>query len=144
MDSSEHHGGPPFHGIVYGNIVHSVCLAGMVVAIIGTMLCVVGVSCFAENELVLRALWSGKTSAEIWTVATGQPVQGHWYLGKLGTSDGIAMLGMAICCTAAVFGIWGACLAMLIGRRKERKLFLILTVIVGTILILSLLGVVSG
>jgi uncharacterized membrane protein len=65
---------------------------------------------------------------------------GHWYLGKLGYGDAIAMLGIAVSCFAAVIGMWGATFAMF---RDKEKLYAAFALIVALLLTLCALGIIS-
>ena len=58
----------------------------------------------------------------------------------LSKPDAIAMLGIAIGCLAAMFGMWGAFFQML---RRGRKLYLIFALVIAVILTLSALGIIS-
>lgn len=134
---------PPLAGIVYGDFAYWIALAGMVIGIIGIILYLGEMNQFVDAKLFLSQLWSAKTAPEIWKMATGKLIHGHWYLHKLSYSDGLAMLGVGICCLSAVFGMWASCITMLTGKGKIGTLFFILAAVVTVILTLSALGIIA-
>jgi hypothetical protein len=142
MDEQRQISEQPRYGLVYGEIVYWMSLAGMAVAVIGSVLCGLGVGEFADSSTVLADLWAGAKAPEIWENATGAPVQGHWYLHQLGTADGISMLGVAICSVASLIAMWTSCIFMLCEREKrERPLFIALAAAVAAILTVSITGI---
>lgn len=134
---------PPLAGIVYGDFVYWITITGMVISIIGIVLYLGGMHQFVDAKFLLSQLWSAKTAPEIWKIATGETIHGHWYLHKLSYSDALAMLGIGICCLSAVIGMWASCITMLTSKGKIGALFFILAAVVAVILTLSALGVIA-
>jgi hypothetical protein len=132
---------PPREGIVYGEIAYWLLLIGMMVAIVGSVIYIASQG-YVDKTCLLTHLWQGDDIHAIWEECAGasEVPQGHWYLGMLSQPDAIAMLGIAISCIAAVFGMWGAFFQML---RSGRKLYLIFALIIAVILTLSALGIIS-
>ncbi|MFO7898923.1 MAG: DUF1634 domain-containing protein [Planctomycetota bacterium] len=130
-------------GVVYGECTFWIGILGMSIGIVGMVLYFAGAGSFFDSEALLDGLWAGKRARVIWREAAGGDVEpGHWYLARLSTSDGIAMLGVAISCTAAIVGIWAATLTMWI-KNQEPKLFVLLALILAVLLLLSATGVLS-
>lgn len=134
----------PLFGIVYGEIVYWIAVVGVVVGITGVAMHLSNAGSQESSVQALDALWAGKSAAEIWGADADTEGMGHWYLKELRTGNGLAMLGVAMCCAAAVFGLFGGCIAMFTSRGREPVLYMILAVIVLVLLSLSVIGVVSG
>ncbi|MDI6792867.1 MAG: DUF1634 domain-containing protein [bacterium] len=133
---------PPLAGIVYGDFAYWMTLIGMVIGSIGIGMSLAGVKSFSDPTALISHLLAGHDLHTIWEKSAGEVVHGHWYLSKLSYSDAIAMLGVAICCFAAVFGTWGSVVAML-RETKKQYLYLILAIIIAVILTLSAIGILS-
>lgn len=134
---------PRLSGIVYGECAYWLALAGMVVAIVGMVMYMLKMNQFFDGQTLMAALWEGKDTDTIWKLASGGKVQyGHWYLKNLGTSDGLAMLGIGISCVAGVVGIWGSVVAMIAAKEKP-YIFLVFALIIAVILVCSAAGLIS-
>ncbi|MDL1956580.1 MAG: DUF1634 domain-containing protein [Candidatus Desulfofervidus auxilii] len=131
----------PLAGIVYGEIVYWITFIGMIVAVIGAAIYLFGGPQYAKSSCVLSLLWEGEDVHEIWEKCAGHAIHGHWYLKKLGSGDGLGMLGIAFSCIAAVVGVWVSAFTML--KEKEKILYPFLAFIVAVILTLSALGIIS-
>ena len=132
---------PPRAGIVYGEIAYWILIVGLMVAIVGSVIYIASDG-YVNKTCLLDHLWQGADIHTIWEECAGasEPPQGHWYLGMLSQPDGIAMLGIAISCLAAVFGTWGAFVQMV---RSRERLYPIFALIIAIILTLSALGIIS-
>jgi hypothetical protein len=134
---------PRLSGIVYGECAYWLAIAGMIIAAIGLVMYMFKVNQFFDAQQLMAALWEGKDTDTIWKLATGDNVQyGHWYLKNLGYSDGLAMLGIGVCCVAGVVGIWGSVIAMIVKKEKP-YIFLVFALIIAIILIASAAGLIS-
>ncbi len=125
-------------GLVYGELVYRIALVGMILGTVGILIVWAGGPSFADHEQVLRALWRGERVAEIW-IAGGVPASGHWYLRALGSGDGVAMLGVVMCCAASLVGTWGAVVTMLTARGRERAIHIFIALVVAVVLTVSAL-----
>jgi hypothetical protein len=134
----------PRFGIVYGEIVYWLAIVGMVVGIIGVTMHLRSPGSEESSSRALDALWAGGTASEIWGPGVDTVSMGHWYLDELSTGNGLAMLGVAMCCASAVFGLFGGCIAMFRSKGRERPLYMILAVVVLVLLSLSVMGIASG
>lgn len=138
----------PIAGIVYAEIAYWFVIVGIVVAITGSLICLISNS-YVDNTLMLDYLWEGENVETIWISSSEleEPPRGHWYLDILSYGDGIAMLGIAICSLGALFGMWGAFIAMLRSRERfyagSTRLYLLFAGTVAVILTLSALGIIS-
>jgi hypothetical protein len=131
---------PPFAGVVYGEITYWVVLAGMLISLSGVIMILTTESNYIDSACLLNDLWAGKDPGEIWETCTGVHEEGHWYLNKLNTGDGIAMLGIALSCLAAVMGVWLSSFALL---RSREMLFFVFSVITAIILTASSTGLIN-
>lgn len=136
------HPKPPVAGVIYGNICYWIVLVGILVAIVGMVMYFASDGYF-DKEILLDGLWGGEVIEGIWADAAGveDVPHGHWYLSTslLSNGDVVAMLGIAICCVAAVVGMWGA----LVGTvRSRERLYAVLALIIAVILTLSAVGII--
>ena len=139
--SSESRPKPPLSGVIYGELAYWVVLIGMIVSIIGVSLILTTDKNYIDSSCLLNNLWAGNSPSEIWERCAGTHPEGHWYLEKLGTGDGIAMLGIAFACLAAVLGVWASIFALI----KDREhLFVVFAFIVAIILTASALGIIQA
>ena len=132
---------PPTAGIIYGEITYWLLIVGTIVAIVGIAIYMMSGG-YVNQTCLLNHLWGGADVSTIWKECAGavKLPEGHWYLGMLSQGDGIAMLGIAISCLAAVFGIWGAFIGLL---RSRERVYIILALMIAVILTLSALGVIT-
>ena len=132
---------PPREGIIYGEIAYWTLLLGVMIAVVGSAIYMTTQG-YVDKSCLLGHLWQGADIHTIWGECAGvsEPPHGHWYLGMLSKPDGIAMLGIAISCLAAVFGMWGAVFQMV---RSKGRLYLILALIIAVIITFSALGILS-
>ena len=132
---------PPREGIVYGEIAYWLLIIGVIIAIVGSVI-YMATQGYVDKTCLLDRLWQGDDIHTIWgecAGVSGTP-QGHWYLGMLSQPDGIAMLGIAISCLAAVFGMWGVAFQMV---RSRGRLYLVFALLIAVVLTLSALGILS-
>lgn len=139
---------PPLSGVIYGEFAFWVAMLGMVIGIIGAIWYLSGGAHVMDAKLVLSHIWKGDSAEKIWEVTTGHEIiHGHWYLHKLSFSDGLALLGVGVCCFSAVLGMWGAFLGMLLSSEEKGRrmyiLYLILVLVMAVILTSSAAGVIS-
>ena len=131
---------PPSAGVVYGEIAYWLAITGVIIALIGSVMYFIAEGYF--EACMLDHLWQGDDAHIIWEECAGvaEVPHGYWYLDVLLHGDAVAMLGIAVACTAAAFGVWGATLAMLY---KRERLYTIFALVVAAILTLSALGILS-
>jgi hypothetical protein len=130
-------------GIIYGDCAFWIALVGMFVGLIGIIIYFFGNNQFFDANILINHLLAGKDADTIWRQATeGEVIYGHWYLNKFGFSDAISMLGISICCCAAVVGAWGSVIGMIVNKEKP-YLFLVFALIISVILTCSAAGLIS-
>ena len=132
---------PPLSGIVYGEVAYWMALVGVIISIVGMGMYFTSETNYVNSKCLLSSLWAGKDAHTIWEECAKNVPHSHWYLEKLNTGDGVAMLGIALSCLAAVIGVWLSFLTML--KEKERVLFVAMSFIVAAILTASALGIIS-
>jgi len=138
----------PVAGIVYSQITYWLVLLGMIITLVGTILCMASDGS-PSNSYLVDLLWKGYDSQTIWEkyASLDEYRHGHWYLRLLPEADGIAMLGIAICCVAAVLGMWGASIAMLRSRERIQvslnRLYFVFALVATVVLTLSALGIIA-
>jgi hypothetical protein len=130
---------PPVTGVIYGRICFWIVIVGIIVAVVGIVMYFASDGYF-DQELLLDSLWDGENVEGIWEASAGvtSVPHGHWYLSILSHGDVIAMLGIAICCFAAVVGMWGAFVATV---RSGDRLYATFALIIAVILTCSAVGV---
>ncbi len=130
---------PPLAGVIYGRICYWIVMLGILVAVVG-MIIYFASDGHMDKAQFLDLLWDGEEAEVIWETASidGEVPEGHWFLSALSHGDVIAMLGIAICCLAAVIGMWGA----LVGTvRSGERMYALFALIVSCILTASAMGV---
>ncbi|AGK60368.1 hypothetical protein Asulf_00336 [Archaeoglobus sulfaticallidus PM70-1] len=132
---------PPLAGVVYGEIAYWVVLIGTIISLIGVMMILTTDSNYIDSNCLLSGLWGKEKPSEIWEKCAGGHPEGHWYLSRLSTGDGIAMLGIALSCLAAVIGVWASSFAML---RDKEILFFIFALVTAIILTASATGIINA
>jgi hypothetical protein len=154
----DEHPKPPIAGVIYGRIAYSVVMLGILIAIVGMVMYFVSDG-YIEQDCLLDSLWDGEKAEAIWEGnctagdhSTGdagtegdsaEPAikpNGHFYLSMLSYGDGIAMLGIAICCFAAVAGMWGAFIGTI---RSGERIYVLFALIIAVILTLSAIGIIQ-
>ena len=134
---------PLLSGIVYGECVFWLALAGMIMGMIGVGIWLSGDTQFFDADILMHELLAGEDVRTIWETAAGSDVlHRHWYISRLSYGDGMAMLGVGICCCAAVIGTWAAVVTMLLA--KERPfVFVLFGLVIAVILSVSAAGVIA-
>jgi hypothetical protein len=149
----DEHPKPPIAGVIYGRICYWLVIIGIIVSMVGMVIYFVSDGYF-DQDCLLDSLWDGHEVEEIWegnctTEVAGDghagdeahiSPHGHWYLKMLSHGDGIAMLGIAICCFAAVIGMWGATIGTI---RSGERLYALFALIVAVIMTLSAIGIIQ-
>lgn len=134
---------PLLSGVVYGECAFWLAITGMIVGIIGMGIYLFQGNQFFDANVLLKELLAGKDVRTIWeSAATSDVLHGHWYISRASYGDGLAMIGIAVCCSAAVVGIWAAIISMLVGREKP-YLFAFFGLIIAVILSLSAAGILA-
>jgi hypothetical protein len=107
-------------GLIYGECTFWITIAGMLVSIAGMLYYFAGNSQLLKVDTLMQDLWEGKNPAYIWKSNGASDAQfEQWKLSNLSFGDGIAMLGISICCFAGVVGAWGAWVGMVISKEKS-------------------------
>ena len=133
---------PKLPGLIYGECTFWITIAGMLVSIAGMLYYFAGNSQLLKVDTLAQDLWGGKNPAYIWESGGGtEALSGQWNLQKLSFGDGIAMLGISICCFAGVIGAWGAWAGMIISKEKS-FFFQILAIIVCLLLSCAACGLI--
>ncbi len=130
----------PIAGVIYGEIAYWIALLGILISIVGIAIYMKSGG-YADKTCLLNQLWGGASVDAIWKGCAGvsKAPEGHWYLSKLSYGDGIAMLGIAVTCSAAVFGMWGGLFGVL---RSKWGMYIVLALIVAIILTMSVAGLI--
>jgi hypothetical protein len=130
----------PVTGIIYGEIAYWVALLGILIAIVGIIIYMV-YNGYVNLTCSLNELWRGASVDAIWSGCAGviKTPEGHWYLSKLSYGDGIAMLGIAVSCSAAVLGMWGGLFGMV---RSKGGMYIVFALIIAIILTLAAAGLI--
>jgi hypothetical protein len=128
--------------LVYGEIIYWVTILACLICMIGP-----AISVAAPNNNVLdpyklfNAIFAGKTAEEVWQEAGDGFPGGHFYLKHMTYGDGLTQFGLALGCSCA---IWGLFATAALYASEKRWLWLVLSLWVATLVLLSMFGVVSG
>lgn len=110
----------PKAAVLYGDIVYWGTILGSFVVILGSILAFVTELNYMEPELVLSALWEGRSVDQIWEETVGERPDGHWYMKHLGRGDGLTMAGIALGVFVVVPGMIASTWHLL---RERQRLF---------------------
>ncbi|MDH5229724.1 MAG: DUF1634 domain-containing protein [Gammaproteobacteria bacterium] len=128
--SSEERPHIPVAGVVYGDTIYWITIAATVIVIIGSVISFVTNNTYIDPTYMLSSIWEGKTVDEIWVGAVGAAPNGHWYLSKLATGNGLTAFGIAL----GVFSVIPAILAAgYVLFREKQVLFAILALVAALI-----------
>jgi hypothetical protein len=129
-------------GIVYGEIVFWIMIASMVIAVIGLVI-YLGSGGYFNSANLLNHLWQGCDCHTIWKEVgnVSQPLPWYSCLGMLSKGDMLAVLGLVVTGSAAVFGMWGTFLGMLRGKTSIYTIFALIIALVLTLSAMVILEV---
>jgi len=131
----------PVTGIIYGEIAYRVALLGILISIVGIVIYMIS-NGYLDRTCSLDQLWGGASVDTIWRECAGvKTPEGHWYLSlsMLSHGDAVAMLGIAVTSSAAVFGMWGGLVGMV---RSKGGMYIAFALIVAIILTLAAAGLI--
>ena len=122
-------------GVVYGDIIYWGTLAGAVLTLIGSILTFTTPHNYIDPNYLLSSILEGKSVEAIWTGAEGieQLPNGHWYLDRLTTGNGLTMAGMALGVFSVIPGLLGA--GYILAIREKTPLYAMLAFIAALITI---------
>ncbi len=106
--------------VLYGDIVYWGTILGSFVTVLGSILAFVTELNYLEPELVLSAIWEGRSVDEVWEEAGGERPEGHWYVEHLTRGDGLTMTGIALGVFVVVPGMLASTWHLL---RERQRLF---------------------
>jgi uncharacterized membrane protein len=107
---------PPIAGIIYGEIVYWGVLLGSLIVIVGSMLAFFGDN-FVPVSYWISSIWKGETVLQTWQGVTGALPNGHWYLSRLTTGDGLSAFGISL----GVFSVVPALLLSSVALFREKE-----------------------
>ena len=107
---------PPIAGIIYGEIVYWGVLLGSLIVIVGSVLAFLGDN-FVPVSYWISSIWKGETVLQTWQGATGALPNGHWYLSRLTTGDGLSAFGISL----GVFSVVPALLLSSVALFREKE-----------------------
>jgi uncharacterized membrane protein len=130
----------PVTGVIYGEIAYRIALLGILISIVGIIIYMIS-NGYLDRTCTLNQIWSGASVDAVWKECAGVSAtpEGHWYLSMLSHGDAIAMLGIAVSCSAAVVGMWGGLVGMV---RSKGGMYIAFALIVAIILTLAAAGLI--
>jgi uncharacterized membrane protein len=127
----------PFSGIIYGDTIYWVTIAGAVLVIVGSVITFVTEANYIAPGYLLSSIWAGTPVDKIWIDAVGSPPDGHWYLSQLATGNGLTMAGIAM-------GVFSVIPGLVVGGvvlfKEKRTLYGILAVVAAVITTVAMLA----
>jgi hypothetical protein len=131
---------PPMTGVVYGEIVYWGTLLASALGLVAAIIAFLTKSNVMSPSYVISMIWKEKSPADIWNGAVGSLPNGHWYLSKLSTGDGLSTLALALGVFVVVPGM--LCSAYLL--YKEKKVFFATLALVSAIItVASMVGILA-
>lgn len=86
----------PLAGIIFGETIYWMTILSGVIALLGITLAMLGRPSLMQPHATLDAILAGHSVTEIWQQLVGGMPDGHWYLSRLTTADGLMGLGLAL------------------------------------------------
>jgi len=123
-------------GIVYGDLVYWTTIVASVIVLLGSIITFVTDANYIDPTYLLASIWEGETVAAIWEGAVGSRPDGHWYMAKLATGNGLTAAGIALGVFSIVPAIIGSGIMLL---RDRKPLFAVLAFVAALITIGSML-----
>lgn len=131
---------PPLSGVVYGELIYWIVLAGAVIVVLGSVVAFITQDNFASASYWITSIWQGKSTTEIWQgTDMGALPLNHWYLSRLATGDGLAAFGLSLGVFSVVPALLGAAIVL---YKKKIRVYASLAVIAATIVVVAMLGLV--
>ncbi len=126
----------PLAGVVYGDTIYWGTILGTIVTLFGQMLSFLTQNNHMSPSYLLSSLWQGKKVEDIWDAVGGTP-EGHWYIERITTGDGLTTFGLAFGVFTVTPAIIGAAVVLF---RQQHRLFAALAVIAALITLYSLIA----
>ena len=132
----------PRSQIWYGEIVYLVTILACIICMIGPVLSVASPENNVLNPYKLfNAIFEGKNAKTVWQEAGGGFPGGHFYFKNLTSGDGFTQMGLALGCSVAFWGLFAAAFAY---ASDKIYLYVVLSVWVALLVLLSMTGIVSS
>ncbi|MFH1760385.1 MAG: DUF1634 domain-containing protein, partial [bacterium] len=128
---------PNIAGIVYGEIVYWGTLGASLLGLAGSLICFFSKSNVMKPSYLISMIWMEKSPADIWNGSAGSLPEGHWYLSRLGTGDGLLTFSISLGVFVVIPGMIAAAFVLV---RKKSYLFGVLSFLSAVITIASMMG----
>jgi len=128
--------------IVYGEIVYWVAIAAAIICMVGPVISMISVDNNVLNpHYLFSRIFEGKDAGTIWKEVGGGFPGGHFYLRHFTKGDGFTQFGLALGCSV---GLWALIAAAVTYLREKNHLYVFLSLWVGLLILLSMIGIVKG
>ena len=128
--------------IIYGEIVYWVTITAAIICMIGPVISMVSVENNVMNpHYLFSSIFEGKNTETIWEEVGGGFPGGHFYLTNFTSGDGFTQFGLALGCSVALWALLAAAIAYL---AEKTYLYVFLSLWVGLLIFLSMIGIVKG
>jgi len=128
--------------IIYGEIVYWVTITAAIICMIGPVISMVSVENNVMNpHYLFSSIFEGKNAETIWQEVGGGFPGGHFYLKNFTSGDGFTQFGLALGCSVAMWALLAAAIAYL---AEKTYLYVFLSLWVGLLIFLSMIGIVKG
>jgi hypothetical protein len=134
----------PFAQRIYGEIIYVITIVAAIICMIGPVISMANPDRNVMNpHYLFSSIFEGKSTEQVWEeVAGGFPAKGgHFYLDHFTFGDGITQFGLALGCSCALWGLLAAAVCYL---REKNYLYVLLSIWVGALILLSLIGIIAG
>ena len=141
MSNNTETGKVPVVCVIYGEIVYWVTVVACIICMIGPVIAMADVENNILNPHFLHAaIFGGKDPQTIWEEVGGGFPGGHFYLTNITKGDGFTQLGLALGCSSA---LWALLASAFIYFKEKSYLFVYLSLFVGAMILLSMIGIVN-
>lgn len=138
--SAEEKPKPPLSGVIYGQLIYWIVLAGSVIVVLGSVIAFITHDNFASASYWITSIWQGESTTEIWQgTKMGSLPLNHWYLSRLATGDGLSAFGLSLGVFSVIPALLGSAIIL---YKKKLILYSSLAVIAAMIVAVAMLGLV--
>lgn len=129
---------------IFGDVVYWLCIVATALCIVGPVLSLLYPERNVLNPYFLfSTIWKGAKPEEVWKQVAGGFPGAHFWVGNLGSFDGMIQLGLVIGCSCTLFALVPTAVSYL--RTRPRGLFwVIVAAVIAAEVVLAALGIYSA
>ena len=128
--------------LVFGETIYWICVLSAIVCTVGPVIAILFVDSNIMNpHFLFASIFEGNTAQVVWQDVGGGFPRGHFWKDNLFTGDGFTQFGLALGCSV---GLWALIVVAMVYIAEKNYLYVFLSVWVGLLIFLSMVGIVKG